>query len=107
MLEGQVKGERDQDAQAHQLLNVTLLQGGSLPDHLAHLNGYSTLTAFKTNKYLSELEMMPIGIKINCNPGLVSTKQMGKYGKMKVWYIPDGMANIISMHEREVVSNNI
>ena len=40
-------------------------------------------------------------IKINCNAGLVSTKQMGKYGRMKVWYIPDGIANIISMHELE------
>ena len=44
---------------------------------------------------------MPTGIKINCNAGSVSTKQMGKYGRMKVWYIPDGIANIISMHEPE------
>jgi hypothetical protein len=44
---------------------------------------------------------MPTGIKINCNAGSVYTKQMGKYGRMKVWYIPDGIANIISMHELE------
>jgi hypothetical protein len=66
-LEGQVKGEGDHDAQAHQLLNVTLLQGGSLPDHWAYLDGCSTITAFKTNKNLSKLEMIPTGIKINCN----------------------------------------
>ncbi len=28
-------------------------------------------------------------------------KQMGNYRRMKVWYIPDGIANIISMHELE------
>ena len=56
---------------------------------------------FKSNKYLSKLEVMPTGIKINCNAGLVSMKQMGKYRRMKVWYIPDGIANIISMHELE------
>ena len=100
-LEGQAEGDGYQDAQAHQLLNVTLLQGGSLPDHWAYLDGCSTMTAFKSNKYLSKLEVMPTGIKINCNAGLVSTKQMGKYGRMKVWYIPDGIANIISMHKLE------
>jgi hypothetical protein len=100
-LEGQTEGDGDQDAQAHQLLNVTLLQGGNLPDHWAYLNGCSTVTAFKSNKYLSELEVMPTGIKINCNASSVTTKQMGKYGRMKVWYIPDGIANIISMHELE------
>jgi hypothetical protein len=26
---------------------------------------------------------------------------MGTYGKLKVWYIPDGIANIFSMHELE------
>ena len=59
------------------------------------------MMAFKNDKYLSRLEVMPNRIKINCNTGLVSTKQMGNYGRMKVWYIPDGIANIISMHELE------
>jgi len=44
---------------------------------------------------------MPTGIKINCNASSVYTKQMGNYGRMKVWYIPDGITNIISMHELE------
>jgi hypothetical protein len=100
-LEGQAEGDGDQDAQALQLLNVTLLQGGSLSDHRAYLEGCSTVTAFKSNKYHRELEVMPTGIKINCNAGLVYTKQMGNYGRMKVWYIPIGIANIISMHELE------
>jgi hypothetical protein len=100
-LEGQAEGDGDEDTQAHQLLNVTLLQGGSLPDHRAYLDECSTVTAFKRDKYLSGLEVMPTGIKINCNAGSVSTKQMGNYGRMKVCYIPDGIANIISMYELE------
>ena len=100
-LDGQAEGDGDQDAQAHQLLNVTLLKRGSLPDHWTYLNGCSTMTAFKSNKYLSGLEVMPTGIKINSNAGWVSTKQMGNYRRKKVWYIPDRIANIISMHELE------
>ena len=100
-LEGQAEGDGDEDAQAHQLLNMTLLQGGSLPDHRAYLDRFSTVMAFKNDEYLCGLEVMPTGIKINCNAGLVSTKQMRNYGRMKVWYIPDGIANIISMHELE------
>ncbi len=80
---------------------MTLLQGGSLPDHRAYLDRCSTVRVFKSKKYLSGLEVMPTRIKINCNTGSVSTKQMGNYRRMKVWYIPDGIANIISIHEPE------
>ncbi len=41
------------------------------------------------------------GIKINCNAGTVSTNLKGNYGRLKVWYLPDGTANIFSMHELE------
>ena len=80
-LGGQAERDGDQDALSHQLLNVTLLQGGSLPDHREYLNGCSTVMAFKSNKYLSKLEVMPTKIKINCNTGLVSTKGDGKVRK--------------------------
>jgi hypothetical protein len=29
------------------------------------------------------------------------TYKRGKYGRLKVWYIPDGITNIISMHKLE------
>ena len=41
------------------------------------------------------------GIKINCNAGAVTTNEMGSYGRLNVWYIPNGIANIFSMHELE------
>jgi hypothetical protein len=57
--------------------------------------------AFKTDRYLREIEMVPGGIKINCNAGAVMTNKRGKYGGLNVLYIPDGIANIFSTHELE------
>jgi hypothetical protein len=57
------------------------------------------VTAFKTDKYLREIETVPRGIKINCNTGVVMTDKRGKYRGLNVWYIPDGIANIFSVHE--------
>jgi hypothetical protein len=53
------------------------------------------------DKYLHEIKTVPGGIKINCNAGAVLTNQMGTYGNLKVWYIPDGIPNIFLMHELE------
>ncbi len=100
-LEGSEDVEEQEHQEGHQLLNVTMVQGGALPDNRAYLNGCSTVMAFKTDKYLREIKTVPGGIKINCNMGAVSINQMGTYGNLKVWYIPDGIANIFSMHELE------
>jgi hypothetical protein len=62
----------EQEQEGHQLLNVTLVQGGALPDNRAYLNGCLTVTAFKTNKYLQKIKTVPGRIKINCNTGAVS-----------------------------------
>ncbi len=102
-IEGNEEAEEEHEGQSqgHQLLNVTLAQGGALPDNRAYLDGCSTVTAFKTDKYLKEIRTVRGGIKINCNAGAVSTNQMGRYENLKVWYIPDGIPNIFSMHELE------
>ena len=47
--------EQEGQSQGHQLLNLTLAQGGALPDNLAYLDGCLTVTAFKTDKYLKEI----------------------------------------------------
>jgi hypothetical protein len=78
-----------------------LAQGGNLPENQAYLDRCSTVTAFKTDKYLKGIKTLPSGIKINCNAGVVSMNRMGTYGKLKVWYLPGSIANIFSMHELE------
>jgi len=76
-------------------------QGGELPDNRVYLDGCSTVTAFKNDKFLKSIKTEARGVKINCNAGAISTNKRGKYGNLKVWYLPDGIANIISMHELE------
>ena len=44
--------EPEEQQEGHQLLNVSIVQGGVLPDNRAYLDGCSTVTAFKTDKYL-------------------------------------------------------
>jgi hypothetical protein len=86
---------------AHQLLNVTFAQGAELPDSRVYLDGCSTVTTFKSDKYLKEIKTEPRGVRINCNAGAITTNKRGTYGNLKEWYLPDGIANIISMHELE------
>jgi hypothetical protein len=88
-----------QEEEGHQLPNVTLAQGGALPNIQAYLDGCSMVTAFKNDKYLKGAKKGREGIKINCNVGLVTSNLKGNYGRLKVWYVPKGIANIFSMHE--------
>jgi hypothetical protein len=57
------------------------------------------VTAFKSGKYLIGIKMVKGGIKINCNLGAVVTNKRGTYRGLKVWHLPDGIANIFLMHE--------
>ncbi len=74
-LEEQVEGKEEQK-EAHQLLNEALIQGGSLLDNCAYLDGCSTVKAFETDKQLKRLKTLPMGIKITFNMGTVMTNQM-------------------------------
>ena len=102
-VEGNEEAEEEQEGQSqgHQLPNVTLAQGGALPDNRAYLDGCSTVTAFKTDKYLQGIKTVRNGIRINCNAGAVTTNELGSFGSLNVWYIPNGIANIFLMHELE------
>jgi hypothetical protein len=85
----------------HQLLHVSLTQGGDLPDDRSYFDGCLTVMAFKNKRFLKEIQMVEGGIKINCNAGAVVTNKKGKFGRLNVLYLPDGIANIFSMHELE------
>ncbi len=95
----EAKGQPAEDG--HQLLHVSLTQGGDLPDDRAYLDGCLTVTVFKNQRFLKKIRMIKEGIKINCNAGAVVTNKKGKFGWLNVWYLPDGIANIFSMHELE------
>jgi hypothetical protein len=80
---------------------MAFAQGKALPNNRAYLDGCSMVTAFKSKKYLEGIWTLRNRIKINCNVGAVTTNEMGSYGRMNMWYIPEGIANIFSMHELE------
>jgi hypothetical protein len=95
-LEAQEESTQEPAEEAQQLFNVTLAQGGELPDNRVYLDGCSTVTAFKNDKFLKSIKTEARGVKINCNAGAISTNKRGKNGNLKVWYLPDGITNIIS-----------
>ncbi len=99
-LEAQDDGREAQE-EGHQFLNVALAQGGALPYNGAYLDRCSTLMAFKNYKYLMGVKEVREWIKMNCNMVAVVTNLRGSYGSLKVWYCPDGITNIFSMHELE------
>jgi hypothetical protein len=98
---GQDEGGAIPTEEGHQLLHVSLAQGGELPDNRAYLDGCLTVMAFKSNQFLKNVKTIEGGIKINYNTGAVVTNKRGNYGKLKVWYVPNRIANIFLMHELE------
>ena len=80
---------------------MSIVQREALPDNRAYLDQCSTVTAFKTDKYLTGVKTVRNGIKINCNAGAVTTNEMWLFGRLNVWYIPNGIANIFLMHEHK------
>jgi hypothetical protein len=100
-LDAQEEAEGQPAEDGHQLLHVSLTQGRDLPDDQAYLDGCSMVMAFKNERFLKEIRMVKGGIKINCNAGAITTNKKGEFGWLNVWYLPDGIANIFSMHELE------
>ena len=78
-----------------------MVQGEELPDWQAYLDGCLMVTAFKSKKHLTNIRIVACGVKIYCNTGNLKTIQQEDYGSMKVWYIPEGIANIFSMNKLE------
>ncbi len=74
-----------------------MLQTDKLPNHRTYLDGCSTVTAFKTKKYLENLWRVNRGVKINCNSRALRTKILVDYGSMTMLFISEGIANLFSM----------
>ena len=100
-VEGMGEGDEQAEQTAHQFFHATMVQGEELPDWRAYLDGFSTVTTFKSKKHLKYIHTVAGGIQINCNAGNLKTNQQGDFRTMKVWYIPEGIANIFSMNELE------
>jgi hypothetical protein len=100
VFKGDNKDEQESEV-GHQFFQWSMVQADKLPVSHAYLDGCLMVTAFKSGKYLENLHRVEQGIKINCNSGVMRTNQMGKYGRLKVWHIPEGIANIFSVNKLE------
>jgi hypothetical protein len=56
-----------------------MVQADKLPDNQAYLDGCSTVTAFKTKKYLDNLRRLDKGVRINCNSGAMRINKVGDF----------------------------
>ena len=82
-------------------IQVTMLQGKEIPSNRAYLDNCSTVTAFKTAKYIRNIKTKKKGIQVNYNAGSIKTDQKGEYGRVEAWYMPKGTAKIFSTNEIE------
>ena len=80
------------------MLNVMVYNGGvGLDDNRLNLGNCSTVTAIKNNSYLSNVREADKEINMSCNAGVATTT----LGGIDCWYMPEGIANILSMYELE------
>ena len=82
-------------------IQVAMLQGKELPRNRAYFDNCSTITAFNTDMYIHNIKTRKKGIMVNCNAGSIKTNRKGEYGRVDAWYMPKGIANILSMNEIE------
>ena len=79
-----------------------MVEGTGEGDEQAGQTAHQTVIAFKSKNHLKIIHTVARGVNINCNAGNLKTNQQGEFGTMKVWYIPEGIANIFLMNELEI-----
>ena len=82
-------------------IQVAMLQGKELPSNRTYLDNCSTVTAFKTAKYIHNIKTKKKGMQVNCNAGSIKTNRKREYGRVGTWYMPKGITNIFFMNEIE------
>lgn len=62
------------------------------------LDNQSTVDVFYNASLLQNIRVTPNSMDIHCNAGIASTNLIGDLpGYGRVWYHPDGIANILSL----------
>jgi len=76
------------------------LTGQPLPRTWILLDSQSTVDVFCNRDLLSNIRVSDTECRISCNAGVVVVRMIGDLGgyPSPVWYHPDGIANILSLH---------
>jgi hypothetical protein len=71
-----------------------------VPTYWILLDNQSTVDVFSNKAMLHNIRKAPNTCRISCNAGVVTTEMIGDLPgyPVPVWYHPDGIANILSLH---------
>ena len=82
IVEDEAAGEENEDKKEKgnfMVIQVAMLQVKELPSNRAYLDNCSTVTAFKTAKYIRNIKTKKKGMQVNCNGGSIKTNRKGEY----------------------------
>ena len=102
--EAQDKATKDDNAQYSAIATSTkclLTKGGrSLPTSWLLLDSCSTVNMISDRSLLTDIHTADEPIPVHCNAGTITLTQKGTLGHFPdpVWYNPNGIANILSLH---------
>jgi hypothetical protein len=68
---------------------------------MMYLDRCSTIAAFAKKKYLRNVETLEVVTRVKVNTGEMRNNKQGRYGNLKVCYLPKEIANIFFMNELE------
>ena len=71
------------------------------PEHWLMIDSCSTLNLISNKSWLSDIHIVDTTMHIHSTGGISLTCQMGYLGNYltPVWYLPNGHANILSLHD--------
>ena len=79
-------------------VSLQLGEDGKVPATWILLDNQSTVDIFQNGLLLKNIRESRTSMRIHCNAGVTTTKQIGDLpGYGVVWYHPNGIANILSV----------
>eukprot|EP00804_Cyclotella_cryptica_P002560 CCRYP_010401-RA/>CCRYP_010401-RA protein AED:0.15 eAED:0.13 QI:0/0/0/0.5/1/1/8/0/1350 len=66
-----------------------------------YLDSCATNHTIFAGEYASNIHKVAVGLRQNCNAGSSVTRRMGFWSRFKLWYSPNGIANLLSVPRLE------
>ena len=87
--------EDDNEAQQH----VQRVHFQKDESNKIYLDSCTACSTFVGEKHLMQVNDMKKGLAVHCNAGKITTKRRRKFGRLNVWAMKEGIANVISLGE--------
>ena len=66
---------------------------------VVYLDSCTTSSTFVRERLLSDVKDQRKGLTVHCNTDKLTTNRRGDFGRLKVWAMKDGIANVLSLGE--------